>query len=81
MPRIEPHLIPVVTDLARGLGDLDVSFAIIGALVPELLLGVRPARMTNDADATVVVQSAADFETHKERMATYGFSRTQLPHR
>ncbi len=63
MPRIEPHLIPVVTDLARGLRDLDVPFAIVGALVPELLLGVRPAQMTNDADAAVVVQSTADFET------------------
>ncbi len=81
MPRIEPHLIPVVTDLARGLRDLDVPFAIVGALVPELLLGVRPARMTNDADAAVVVQSAADFETLKERLATYGFSRTPAPHR
>jgi predicted nucleotidyltransferase len=81
MPRIDPHLIPVVTDLARGLRDLDVPFAIIGALVPELLLAVRPVRMTNDADATVIVQSAADFETLKDRLATYGFSRTRVQHR
>ncbi len=81
MPRIEPHLIPVVTDMARGLRDLNVPFAIVGALMPELLLGVRPARMTNDADAAVVVESAADFETLKERLATYGFSRTRAPPR
>ncbi len=72
MPRIEPHLIPVVSDLARGLRELDVPFAIVGALVPELLLGVKPVRMTNDADATVVVQSTADFETLKDRLEVYG---------
>ena len=81
MPRLEPQLIPVVTDMARGLRDLNVPFAIIGALVPELLLGVRPVRLTNDADAAVVVQSAAEFETLKDRLEAYGFSRTRAPHR
>ena len=49
MPRLEPALLPVVADLERGLRTLGVPFAIVGALVPELLLDVRPARMTNDA--------------------------------
>ena len=53
----------------------------MGALVPELLLDARPARMTNDADVTVVVQSLADFETLKDRLADFGFTRTRLPHR
>jgi hypothetical protein len=48
MPRIEPSLMPVVSDLARGLRELKVPF--VGALVPELLLDVRPRRMTNDAN-------------------------------
>ncbi len=63
MSRIEPTLVPVVTDLERGLRELGIPFGIVGALVPELLLDARPARMTNDADVTVVVQSLADFET------------------
>jgi len=81
MPRIEPHLIPVVWDMARGLRELEVPFAIVGALVPELLLDVRPFRKTNDADATVAVQSADAFETLKDRLEAYGFSRTRAPHR
>ena len=81
MPRIEPGLVPVVTDLERGLRELGIPFGIVGALVPELLLDARPARMTNDADVTVVVQSLADFETLKDRLADFGFTRTRLPHR
>ena len=37
--------------------------------------------MTNDADVTIVVQSLADFETLKNRLADFGFTRTRLPHR
>ena len=81
MSRIEPTLVPVVTDLERGLRELGIPFGIVGALVPELLLDARPARMTNDADVTVVVQSLADFETLKNRLADFGFTRTRLPHR
>jgi hypothetical protein len=79
MPRIEPSLMPVVSDLARVLRELKVPF--VGALVPELLLDVRPRRMTNDADVTVVVESLAEFEALKDRLADYGFTRTGLPHR
>ena len=60
MPRIEPALLPVVSDLARGLRELGVPFGVVGALVPELLLDARPARMTNDADVAVVVASLAE---------------------
>lgn len=56
MPRIDPSLVPLVIDLERGLRELRIPFAIVGALVPELLLDARPHRMTNDADVTVVVQ-------------------------
>ena len=38
MPRIEPALPSVLSDLDRGLRELGVPFAIVGALVPELLL-------------------------------------------
>ena len=31
MPRIEPSLVPVVTDLERGLRELGIPFAIVGA--------------------------------------------------
>ena len=81
MARIDPTLVPVVTDLARGLRQLGVPFGMIGALVPELLLDARPARMTNDADVVVVVQTMADLETLKDRLAAYGFERTRVPHR
>ena len=81
MSRIEPGLVPAVTDLERGLRELGIPFAIVGALVPELLLDARPARMTNDADVTVVVQSLDDFETLKDRLAEFDFARTRLPHR
>jgi len=53
----------------------------VGALVPELLLDARPTRMTNDADVTVMVDSLADFETLKDRLADFGFTRTTVPHR
>jgi predicted nucleotidyltransferase len=81
MPRLEPALLVVVTDLVRGLRALGIPFAIVGALVPELLLDVRPPRMTNDADVTVAVESLADFEELKGRLAAFGFARTGAPHR
>jgi len=81
MPRIEPGLLPVLIDMERGLRELGIPFGIVGALVPELLLDARPSRMTNDADATVVVESRADFEALKDRLAAYGFTRTRSPHR
>jgi hypothetical protein len=81
MPRIEPALVPVVGDLARGLRELGVPFAVGGALVPELLLDARPERITNDADVAVVMASLDDFESLKDRLAEYGFARTRLPHR
>lgn len=81
MPRIEPSLVPVVTDLERGLRELGIPFGIVGALVPELLLDARPRRMTNDADVMVVVDNLADFNTLKDRLAAYGFTRTRVPHR
>src|SRR5438876_6379807 len=80
MSRIEPRLIPVVTDLERGLRELGIPFGVIGALVPELLLDARPPQMTNDADVTVVVESLADFNALKDRLGEYGFTRTRLPH-
>lgn len=81
MPRLEQALLPVVTDLERGLRTLGVPFAVVGALVPELLLDVRPARMTNDADVTVTVESLADFETLKDRLVDLGCARMPAPHR
>ncbi len=81
MPRIEPSLVPVVTDLNRGLRELGIPFAIIGALVPELLLDARPPQMTNDADVVVAVASLADFESLKDQLAAFGFARTRVPHR
>lgn len=81
MPRIEPALVPVVIDLERGLRELGVPFAIVGALVPELLLDARPRRMTTDADVAVLVASLADFDALKGRLAAYGFTRTRVAHR
>ena len=69
MPRIDPSLVPVVIDLERGLRELGIPFAIVGALVPELLLATRPSRMTNDAEVTVTVDNLADFNALKDRLA------------
>jgi predicted nucleotidyltransferase len=81
MPRIDPSLIPVLIDLDRGLRALGIRFGIIGALVPELLLDVRPRRMTNDADAAVLVESFAAFDALKDGLSEYGFTRTAVLHR
>ena len=81
MPRVDPNLMPVVVDLERGLRELGSPFGIVGALVPELLLEVQPYRMTNDVDLAVVVESLADFDLLKGRLADYGFTRTRRPHR
>jgi predicted nucleotidyltransferase len=37
--------------------------------------------MTNDVDVTVVVESRADFETLKDRLERFRFTRTEVPHR
>jgi predicted nucleotidyltransferase len=81
MPRLEPAVVSVVTDLDRGLRALGVPFAVVGALVPELLLNARPIRMTNDADVTVVVESLAEFEQLEDRLEEFGFRRTEVSHR
>ena len=81
MTRIDPTLVPVVADLDRGFRHLGVPFGVVGALVPELLLDARPARMTNDADVMVIVQTLADFEKLKDKLVAYGFERTRVPHR
>jgi predicted nucleotidyltransferase len=81
MSRINPSLLHAVSDLERGLRTLGVPFGVVGALVPELLLDVRPIELTNDADVTVVVESLAAFEDLKDRLAEYGFTRTTLAHR
>ena len=81
MSPIEPGLLLVLTDMERGLRELGIPFGIVGALVPELLLDVGPALMTNDADAVVVVESRDHFEGLKHRLADYGFTRTRSPHR
>lgn len=81
MMRVDTLVVAVLFDLARGLRALEIDFCIIGALVPELLLGVTPRRLTNDADATVVLDSLADFERLKDRLAEFGFVPTRLPYR
>ena len=81
MARLDPALLPAVADLARGLRSLDVPFAIVGALVPELVLDAPPAAMTNDADVTVAVASLAAFATLKAQLATFGFAESGAPHR
>ena len=81
MPRVDPALMPVVDDLERGLRELGIPFGIVGALVPELLLDVRTYRKTNDLDVCVVVEGLPEFDVLKGRLADYGFTRTQRPHR
>lgn len=81
MTRVDPLVVAVLSDLARGLRSLEIDFCIIGALVPELLLGVTPRRLTNDADAIVVLETLTAFERLKERLAEFGFVPTRVPYR
>jgi hypothetical protein len=37
MPRIDPSILAVVTDIERGLRELKVPFAVVGALVPSFI--------------------------------------------
>ncbi|MCC7241125.1 MAG: hypothetical protein IT180_04305 [Acidobacteria bacterium] len=80
MARIEPTLLPVVPDLERGLRELGVPFGIRRG-AGERLLDARPARMTNDADVMVVVQTLAEFDALKDQLAGYRFERPRLAHR
>lgn len=81
MTGVDALVVAVLSDLARGLRALDVEFCVIGALVPELLLGVRPRTFTKDADVTVILDSLADFDRLKERLSEFGFERTNRPYR
>jgi predicted nucleotidyltransferase len=81
MPSIEPKLVPVVTDLERGLREIGVPFAVVGALVPELLLDAKPFQATNDADITVIVETLEDYAQLKERLERYGFKKATPTHR
>ena len=79
MSRVDPLVVTVLSDLARGLRALEIDFCIIGALVPQLLLGVMPRRLTKDADATVALDTLADFERLKSQLAEFGFDPTRCP--
>lgn len=81
MTSIDPLVITVLSDLARGLRTLEIEFCVIGALVPELLLGVHPRRFTKDADVTVILDTLADFERLKERLHEFDFERTTRAYR
>ncbi len=81
MTGVEPIVLAALSDLARGLRAQQVRFCIIGALVPEVLLGAAPTRRTNDADATVLVDSLEDFERLKQRLGQFGFEPTPRPYR
>ena len=79
MARVDPILLPLVTDMERGLRELGVPFAVVGALVPELLLDARPRRATNDADVMVAVDALDDFDSLKNNLDRFGFTRTAVP--
>lgn len=81
MPPLDPHLQALVTALGRGLRAIDARFCLIGALVPELLLDVRPRRRTNDADAVVLVGDLDAFEKVKRDLNARGFSPSRVPYR
>jgi hypothetical protein len=68
MPRIDRSLLSVLIDMERGLRDLEIPFAVVGALVPELLLDSRPRRMTNDADVVVAIESISPAPTFSASM-------------
>ncbi len=81
MTPVDPLVLAALADLANGLRKLGVRFCVIGALVPEVLLAAPPRKRTNDADATVVVETLDDFERLKRQLAEFGFSLTARPYR
>ena len=81
MRNVDPVLQPVLSALAAGMRALRVSYCLIGALAPELLLDDPPPRRTNDADVVVFVATLDDFERIKGDLAPYGFRPTELPYR
>lgn len=81
MTSIDPIVLAALSDLARGLRALQVRFCIIGALVPEVLFGAPPRRRTNDADATIIVDSLEDFDRLKQQLREFGFDPTARPYR
>jgi predicted nucleotidyltransferase len=74
-------VVSALSDLARGLRALRVRFCVIGALVPEVLLEAPPRRRTNDADATVIMDSLEDFDRLKKQLGEFGFGPTERPYR
>jgi predicted nucleotidyltransferase len=78
---IDPLVLRVLSDLGKGLLASHVEFCVIGALVPEVLLGVPPRRRTNDADATVVVETLDQFDQLKADLAAFGFTPTRHAYR
>src|SRR5258708_3714389 len=80
---LDQSLLETVTALVDGLEHANVSYCLIGALVPELLLKTPPPRRTNDADAVVQVDTLEDFERVKNalELKPYGFVRTRGPFR
>jgi predicted nucleotidyltransferase len=78
---VDPIVVAALSDLAAGLQALGVGFCVIGALVPEVLLEEPPTRRTNDAGATVVVDTLDDFERVKMQLEEFGFRRTRRPYR
>jgi predicted nucleotidyltransferase len=81
MTAVDPIVVSALSDLARGLRALRVRFCVIGALVPEVLLGAPPRRRTNDADATVIVDSLEDFDRLKKQLGEFDFDLTERPYR
>ena len=60
MTRVDPLVVAVLSDLARGLRALEIDFCIIGALVPELLLRVTP-HVLNTRAPTFSARTVAAF--------------------
>lgn len=76
MPRLDPLVKAALVDLRKGLETARARYCVIGALVPEFLLGVAPTRLTNDADVVVVANSIEQFDKLKDHLERHRFTRT-----
>jgi predicted nucleotidyltransferase len=76
MTGVDPLVVAVLSDLVRGLRALQTEFCLIGAVVPELLLGVTPPRLTKEVDVAVILDSLDDFERLKERLEGFNLGPT-----
>src|SRR5689334_16402221 len=78
LPKIEDDLVEALTLLRNYLEQKGIPFALVGALVPSILLSSEiGARETRDADHVIKLSSWAEWETVITDLVKFGFMRSR----